>query len=91
MKIEKRISSYQKLLRSIQTEIDIILNSVFWDEQWYKNKYLKGDLTKELPVVHYYCIGCYLEMDPGPVFSHKIYEKEFPEVKKLPIPYLLCV
>lgn len=88
-KIDKRISSYQKLLRSIQTEIDIILNSVFWDEQWYKNKYLKGDLTKELPVVHYYCIGCYLEMDPGPVFSHKIYEKEFPEVKKFPIPYLL--
>lgn len=88
-KIDKRVSSYQKLYQSIVSELRIIENSVFWDEKWYQRKYLKENLTKELPIVHYYCLGCYLGMDPGPVFSHEIYEKDFPDVKRNPVPHLL--
>lgn len=86
-KKEKRVSSYEGLLKTISKEITLIENSKFFDGEWYKETYLKNDVTKEKPSVHYFCIGCYLGMNPSSAFSNALYRQYYPEVKN--IPYLL--
>ena len=86
-KKEKRISSYEGLLKTVSKEIGLIENSKYFDSKWYYDKYLQNDLTCEKPSVHYFCLGCYLGMNPSSAFSNKLYKREFPEVKN--IPYLL--
>ncbi len=88
-KNEKRVSSYSQLYKSIQRDIEIIEKSAFWNERWYLEKYLNNQYYIEKPIVHYYCLGCYLNMNPGPTFSQSYYEKFQPSVLERPYPHLL--
>lgn len=88
-KAEKRVSSYGGLYKSIQKDIEKIQKSVFWNGEWYKEKYLSQRFYIESPAVHYYCLGCYEKKNPGPLFDEKLYEKFQPDVTTKPYPHLL--
>ena len=88
-KMDKRVSSYRGLYKQVEEDLELIRKSKFFNEKWYRNKYLQGDVTRENAVVHYFCLGCYIGMEPGPTFDSNLYEKSYPEVCKMTIPYLL--
>lgn len=88
-KPEKRVSSYGGLYKNIKKDIEKIQKSIFWNEEWYKEKYLSQRFYIESPAVHYYCLGCYERKNPSPVFDEKLYEKFQPDVTAKPYPHLL--
>lgn len=88
-KAQKRVSSFKGLYDQVKKDVDIISNSKFFDKDWYREHNMKNDVTREEPALHYYCIGCYLGMEPGPLFDSKLFAKSYPEVKGLQVPPLL--
>ena len=88
-KAEKRVSSYAGLYKGIKKDIDRIEKSIFWNGIWYQEQYLSNRFYVESPAVHYYCLGCYENKNPGPVFDQVLYEKFHPDVKIKPYPHLL--
>ena len=87
-KNDKRASSSVGLQKGIARELKALLDSPFFDVEWYE-KNMPNNLTGESAVVHYYCLGCYLKMEPGPLFDSEMYVGYYPEIAQKPIPPLL--
>ncbi len=76
---KKRLGKFHKFIKSVdfhdifpkRNDYFKILNSEYFDNQWYKEKYQIKDNTD--PVIHYLLIGFTKGNDPGPNFSTNEY------------------
>ena len=66
-------SDVPKLSRQSKVDIKCILESGYFDSQWYLKKYKDVEYSGIDPIVHYYHFGLILMRDPGPKFSTKHY------------------
>ena len=88
-KNDKRVSSYNGLLKDIGKDISLIENSIFWNEEWYTEKYYREQFYIEKPAVHFFCIGCYLGYNPCSSFSENEYKNTHKEMEGYAWPSLL--
>lgn len=54
-------------------EIKEILNSSLFDQDWYKENFMKNDPSQLSPIDHFLSIGTFFDYPPSPSFSSYIY------------------
>jgi GT2 family glycosyltransferase/glycosyltransferase involved in cell wall biosynthesis len=70
-------------------DIDLVMQSAFFDGEWYLNRYRDVLLLEMSPAEHYLWLGYRLSRDPSVRFNTKTYLEANPDVKKAGINPLL--